>query len=125
MLRYDTYGMCLQGANCNCTAADLSALASGQQQLQATSLDGISIDPDAVDCLAAATSSQKGFTHAQAGPYALFALVGFAAGIMLAIAGSFIWSTFAGRNQDKRPSGSSLGGNVGKFQPFDSGIARG
>ena len=91
----------------------------------ASSLDGVSIDPDATDCLGAATLSTKGFTHAQRGPYALFFLVGFAAGVILAIAASFIWTTCAGRNADKMPSGSSLGGNVGKFQPFDSQIARG
>ena len=91
----------------------------------ASSLDGVSIDPDASDCLGAATSSTKGFTHAQRGPYTLFFLVGFAAGIILAIAASFIWNTFAGRNADKRPSTGNLGGNVNKFQPFDSQVARG
>ena len=92
--------------------------------MQATSLDGITIDPDAVECLAAATSSTKGFTHNQAGPYALLFLVGFAVGIIMAIAASFVWSSFAHRNGDKRPTGS-LGGNVNKFQSFDSEVARG
>ena len=113
----------MQGENCNCTSADLAALASGQQLL-AASLDGVTIDPDAVDCLAA-TSSHKGFSHAQAGPYALFTLVGFAIGIMMALAGSFIWTTCSNKNRDQRPSSSSLGGNGGKFQPFDAEVARG
>lgn len=114
----------MQGENCNCTSADLAALASGQQLL-AASLDGITIDPDAVECLAAATSSYKGFSHAQAGPYALFTLVGFAIGMMMALAGSFIWTTCSNQNIDQRPSSSSLGGSGGKFQPFDAEVARG
>lgn len=115
----------MQGQNCNCTSADLAALASGQQQLLAASLDGVTIDPDAVECLAAATLSHKGFLHAQAGPYALFTLVGFAIGIMMALAGSFIWTTCSNKNIDQRLSSSSLGGNGGKFQPFDAEVARG
>ena len=106
----------MQGENCNCTAEDLSALASGQQALQAASLDGVSIDPSAVG--AASTASSKGFLHAQAGPYALFTLVGLAAGVMLTIAANFVWSTFAKRN-------STLGRDTGKFQPFDSASVRG
>jgi len=100
-------------------------LASGQQQLLAASLDGVTIDPDAVECLAAATLSHKGFLHAQAGPYALFTLVGFAIGMMMALAGSFIWTTCSNKNIDQRLSSSSLGGNGGKFQPFDAEVARG
>ncbi len=114
----------MQGENCNCTSADLAALASGQQLL-AASLDGVTIDPDAVDCLAAASSSHKGFSHAQAGPYALFTLVGFAIGIIMALAGSFIWTTCSNKNIVHRPSSISLGGSGGKFQPFDAEVARG
>ncbi len=113
----------MQGENCNCTSVDLAALGSGQQL--AASWDGVTIDPDAMDCLAAATSSHKGFSHAQAGPYALFTLVGFAIGIMMALAGSFIWTTCSNKNIDLRPSSSSLGGSDGKFQSFDAEGARG
>ncbi|DBA67752.1 TPA: hypothetical protein ACH3X2_001336 [Trebouxia sp. C0005] len=121
---FDACALAPKGENCNCTSADLAALASGQQLL-AASLDGITIDPDAVECLAAATSSYKGFSHAQAGPYALFTLVGFAIGMMMALAGSFIWTTCSNQNIDQRPSSSSLGGSGGKFQPFDAEVARG
>lgn len=117
--------LCSQGENCNCTSADLAALASGQQQLLAASLDGVTIDPAAVECLGAATSSQKGFSHAQAGPYALFTLVGFAIGVILAIAASFVWTTLHDRGQGRQPSPNSLGGNSGKFQSFDADVARG
>lgn len=122
---FDVCALAPKGENCNCTSADLAALASGQQQLLAASLDGVTIDPDAVDCLAAATSSHKGFSHAQAGPYALFTLVGFAIGIMMALAGSFIWTTCSNRIIDQRPPSSSLGGSGSKFQPFDAEVARG
>lgn len=121
---FDARVLAPKGEKCNCTSADLAALASGQQLL-AASLDGVTIDPDAVECLAAATSSHNGFSHAQAGPHVLFTFVGFAIGVMMALAGSFIWTRCSNKTIDQRPPSSSLGGNGGKLQPFDAEVARG
>ena len=85
-------------------------------ELQASLVDGVVIDPTAAQCLnsASAAASTKGFTHRQAGPYALFAFLGLAAGVILSVAVNFIWNTLSGGGQ------GLPGGNIGnhKFQTF-------
>ena len=87
-------------------------------ELAAASLDGVVIDPSASDCVSAALPSTKSFTHRQAGPYSVFALVGFAVGVILAIATNFIWNTLADKGR------GMPGGNM-KFQTFDTQGAQG
>ena len=112
--------MLLQGDNCNCTGPNANLTLQQQQEFSAASLDGVVIDPATSDCIIAAaqTTSTKSFTHRQAGPYAVFTLVGFAVGVILAIATNFIWNTLAGKGR------GMPGGNM-KFQTFETQGAQG